>query len=1218
MPDLPDVEQAWVADVSRYVAAMAELIDATKAARDEAVAAMGEIQAAIDAIHGGDINIGVDSTGAAAAAAASEDLARAADDAAGAQAREAASSESAGRAASEAAAGNEDVAHSADSAARAAYEQTAATDAAIRADYAAAAAAEARARAIADAAEQSRIDALMTEMEIENLDDYTAHDDDWISTQKVMAQAAAATAKAFALRDIEARAAADGDKALEAADEALGGSSQTASDALHGIISAMQGAATPTRIFGLSLSALHWIVGVSAEALAVLIPAIIAFGAGAAVAMQGAANVYDHMTALYGATEATNNAFHQTVGTTLHLKDALQQAQNAANPGVYELLGSAVNDTKAGMDSMATAGLSVVHMWDEFAARITVDMQQMSKSGEEQSLLGNMVSDLQELGQVFGNVGHAILNFASDMPGLAEVLLMIVDDISKVILWISQMPHWIITAAMAMEEFYRWGGLVASIIARIGLVLPMIGPALLAAPVALFGRLAGIMGSVVGVGAQLVSGLGKIAGAIAGEDVPVIGQLSGKLEGLSEDMSKAAGNTAMMGTLGLFAAAVVGAGIALDHFQGPAQQFANSVNKAVAAASDMQVIGVLAGGIVTASQKIAEQETILDRYPTAMQQFADSNAKSTATLRGMEGPLAGVANGAQNLNDKVNSFAGTIMSSIPGAEALGGVFRNMTGAGGAGQAAEQVSQLTAEQQRLIGTFHTVTGNLSYLSRTYHISGAAAETLAQEAGVNLQHALTGSSEAARIARQQIANLVTGLGAMSAPAGVVGNDMEALGIQSQLAGTKVSQLNQAWDAWISSVTGSMSDFSQVQTALQGMGSDASATSASLSGSIGSISRSASGMTYTLKGMGADAMQSWQQFTSAIGQGNTALDQLRTGMAEGVVSSGTFGSTVRGLVGEMLPFTEGNKTAVEMLSNLAHEAGGPVTTSLKQLEEWAGVKGKAAAFQFAAGMNKASQEMGHMSAVAQHLSAVVSGDLNQAMAQAILNVTKVGPLTQAYVYDLDHLGANSTTTKNALARLNAAEGEAAKLTRQAGNSAQTTAAQLHQEREAALELAKSLYGIPSHVQTDVVTNFTSTGYAGAGALGHHVGAHGGMVTGTGIIPSFAGGGSLPGFAPGVDSILAALSPGEGVLTPYALRMIGGPSALNWLNTMAEHGSTGGGGASAGAAAGGGQVAENHIHVYLDGKEIYSSVQQQNLRYGTRNAGGRTGLMVPGRKVG
>ena len=38
----------------------------------------------------------------------------------------------------------------------------------------------------------------------------------------------------------------------------------------------MQSAGKATGVFGLSLSALHWIVGVSAEALAVLVPAIIA------------------------------------------------------------------------------------------------------------------------------------------------------------------------------------------------------------------------------------------------------------------------------------------------------------------------------------------------------------------------------------------------------------------------------------------------------------------------------------------------------------------------------------------------------------------------------------------------------------------------------------------------------------------------------------------------------------------------------------------------------------------------------------------------------------------------------------------------------------------------------------------------------------------------------------------------------------------------------
>jgi hypothetical protein len=128
---------------------------------------------------------------------------------------------------------------------------------------------------------------------------------------------------------------------------------------------------------------------------------------------------------------------------------------------------------------------------------------------------------------------------------------------------------------------------------------------------------------------------------------------------------------------------------------------------------------------------------------------------------------------------------------------------------------------------------------------------------------------------------------------------------------------------------------------------------------------------------------------------------------------------------------------------------------------------------------------------------------------------------------------------------------------------------------------------------------------------------GAHGGVVGPYGVIPSFAGGGALPGFAPGVDSILAALSPGEGVLTPYAMRMIGGPQALNWLNSMAEHGSSAGGGAAAGGAAGGGQMAESHVHVYLDGKEIYASVKQQNYTYGTRNAGSRTGLMKPGTRT-
>ena len=129
-------------------------------------------------------------------------------------------------------------------------------------------------------------------------------------------------------------------------------------------------------------------------------------------------------------------------------------------------------------------------MFDEFAARITVDLRG-SLGSETQGLLSKMVPDLQEIGQVFGNLGHAILNFASDMPGLAEVLLKIVDALSGVILWLSSLPHWLIEGAMGLEEFYRWGGLAATIIAKIGMLLPSIAGASLGIVAGLWSRLAG-------------------------------------------------------------------------------------------------------------------------------------------------------------------------------------------------------------------------------------------------------------------------------------------------------------------------------------------------------------------------------------------------------------------------------------------------------------------------------------------------------------------------------------------------------------------------------------------------------------------------------------------------------------------------------------------------------------------------------------------------------
>ncbi len=1029
---------------------------------------------------------------------------------------------------------------------------------------------------------------------------------------RIATAAEADEAKVVAAYAAVSALATENKKASAAADVFQAATAVTASNALRGVITSVQSAGAATRVFGLTMSALHWIAGVTFEALAVLIPAIIAFGMGGLVAAQGAMNASNHMNALWTAAEATNAAFHQTMGTLLGLKPTLQAAQDAANPGVYEMLGSAVNDVKAQFGGLAGSGLQVVHVLDEFSARITVDLK--NSGGQIHTLLGNMVADLVMIGQTFGNVGHAILNFAADMPGLAEVLLMVVDGISKVILWISQLPPWIITTFMAFEEFYRWGGLVASIISRVGLALAALGPAIAGAPLVLFGRLAAIMGSLVGVGAQLVGGLASVAGGVA-KVIPAAGGAATALGKLSTGLAAAASNTAMMGGIGLAIAAVIGLGVAFDHVRNSTQQFIDSTNKAVKSASDMTVLNVVAAGLIGTSQRIAEQEAVLHSYPGYVQAAGGALGGFVTGLQHIAPPIGGAVQGLMNLTASTSIWGRATKTAVGALPIIGPLLATL--GSGAGMAASKVDQLKVEQMSLVGTFKTVTGNMSYLAATYHTTGVGAAALAQEAGVNLQVSLKGSGAAAQIARQQIMNLEQGLGAMGAPAGVVGADMEALGIQSQLAATKVSQVNSALDQFLSTATSGMGTFSQLQTAIGSMATDAAAKSANLKGAIGSVAQAGGQMSYTLKGLGAAAMQSWQQLTGALNTGEQSLNFMRTGMAEGMVSQQAYKSSVQAVVGEMVPYTAGNKAATAMLSILAQQAGGPATTSVKALGQWAGVTGSAAANQLANGIENATIKMSNMSQVAQNLSAVVTNQLDASMAAAIAKTEGISGKTQTYITDLARLGAGDQHTKDAQNALNTALNNAQRVAGQVagatagagnaiggmGNKAATASGQMSGMARTAAILSGNLYAIPN------VTRYVSIVYTQSGAAANAQP----LIHPAGKPYGFQHGGVLAGFSPGQDTIPAMLSGGESILNPWATRMVGA-GAVNWLNTTAEHG--GGSNPSAlrgGGGIGGGEPAEIHSHLYLDGKEIFTAVQRQDLRYSTRNSGQRTGRMTP-----
>ena len=126
--------------------------------------------------------------------------------------------------------------------------------------------------------------------------------------------------------------------------------------------------------FGIGWQGLHWILMGTTEVLATLIPATIALGAGMAAGAEGAQWIANKLQGVYTASEATSQMLGKTAGNALGLQSTLQKAQTAADPGVYELLGAALNGAKTQFFNFGAEGVSVIHMLDAFAAKIDVEL----------------------------------------------------------------------------------------------------------------------------------------------------------------------------------------------------------------------------------------------------------------------------------------------------------------------------------------------------------------------------------------------------------------------------------------------------------------------------------------------------------------------------------------------------------------------------------------------------------------------------------------------------------------------------------------------------------------------------------------------------------------------------------------------------------------------------------------------------------------------------
>src|SRR6185437_1748237 len=308
-------------------------------------------------------------------------------------------------------------------------------------------------------------------------------------------------------------------------------------------------------------------------------------------------------------------------------------------------------------------------------------------------------------------------------------------------------------------------------------------------------------------------------------------------------------------------------------------------------------------------------------------------------------------------------------------------------------------------------------------------------------------------------------------MGQSTGMVGRDMLALSIQSGLAATKVSQLNQAWDQFMANITGGTGGLSQLEESIQNIGHIVTNTSNHLASSTGGMTLSAKQFddamtTYTGKGA-----QAWSNFDQIMGSTMPQLaDWFRTAAAEGAISGTRLSKSILDMASTMVPFAAKSKVAQSELVAFAQSAGLNIKT-FPQLEQAIKATG-ANAKNLESQVSATTIKMGNMAQVAQNLGDVMNSALTTAISNASLKAAGFYTATSNLTNALKTYGANSPQAEAAARAVTAA-----------WDRAQAMAGRVASQARNAQAAINAMHGKTITINT----YYTSTG--SSGGVGHRV---------------------------------------------------------------------------------------------------------------------------------
>lgn len=641
---------------------------------------------------------------------------------------------------------------------------------------------------------------------------------------------------------------------------------------------------------------IHYAIMGTNEILATLGPATVAAGAAALVGMQGGEQVIPRIQAVFNASESLGDSLGVTAGQAWGIKSSpLQTAQNLATGSAFELTGAGVNIAKAGGGAFAQLGSNTVAMFDRFAANLTKEFQQ-GMGTKLAGIVSGGTGDLQEFGDVFGNLGHLFMNLAPNLPGVGQDYLATLKGITGGAARLTGFMGGFMGPVLGFEAAARLG---TPLVGGVGAALGKVGLGTVARDA-----------TKADIGKILNPGTGALV-ATEGEEIAGTGA-AGFLGGLGAGAVGLAGLAAFMISKGVT-------------YKTPQQQLVGNIMAGVNQQGIAQGLPSIISGMQKLSQPVssAQGNQIWDQGSEGRDWFAGAG-RSVGDL--VTGNMGG------SWNQLTRSWHGML-----------GTFGGMVGIGSGhdptnSQASQQgLQNLSEAMVDSLGTGKQVQEQWKGLTGTSIGMGAAFD-VATMAQLQLGSAFEKGGKLSPQAKTMIANLEAGYQPMQMNTGQYGSAVAAQTATSGLAHSQVAAVNSAFDQISQLTTGGTSTAATLFSLLGGAPVTHKAGGINLSAppSYGKFAKALTSFT------SASGSAAWNTFSgsqnSLVSSTEAQLDWLRQAQTMGALGSGQTTGMSGFLLQQLLPMAKKSPAALAQLSNLGQQFGGPqYDTSKSQLQNY-----------------------------------------------------------------------------------------------------------------------------------------------------------------------------------------------------------------------------------------------------------------------------------------